>query len=87
VNKGLKLIVAVNRDEQVDRRTIPADMWPPKLVGGRGGQTVVSVKDPIRNLVTCDQSKMEPPYNLCVYGALDMEDNTPPNYYSTWLGK
>lgn len=76
-NKGFKLVVAVNRDEAVDRRTIPAGVWPPK----KGPDT------PLSGHFVCDQSKLEPPYNLCVYGALDMAVDVPPNYYSTWLGK
>jgi hypothetical protein len=86
-NKGLKLIVAVNRDEQVDRRTIPADVWPAK----NGQQIVTSSYEKLltggRKVVNCDQSKLQPPYNLCVYGPLDLQNDVPPRYYSTWLGE
>lgn len=82
---GFKLIVAVNRDEQVDRPTLNAGVWPPKN-GMQNLRLKTSKLDKTRSLVECDQSKMEPPYNLCVYGPLDVAGKRPPIYYSTWLG-
>jgi hypothetical protein len=74
---AFKLIVAVNRDEQVDRPTLAAGVWPAKNPSSSSSRI---------DRVECDQSKMQPPYNLCVYGALDTANDSPPKYYSTWLG-
>lgn len=79
--QGFKLVVAVNRDEAVDRPTLSASVWPSKKNGGG-----ISLKWLRNGFVECDQSKMEPPYNLCVYGPLDVAGKPPPEYYSTWLG-
>jgi uncharacterized protein with NRDE domain len=75
--KGFKLVLANNRDENIYRQTWPANVWPSKKA------------NPLRaskQAVDCDQSQDEPPFNLCVYGALDTARNKPPDYYSTWLG-
>lgn len=73
--KGFKLISAINRDENIYRKTLPASVWPSK-----------NTKIPNNKNLNCDQSKLNPPHNLCVYGALDVERGYPPDYYSTWLG-
>jgi hypothetical protein len=75
LNKGYKLIFAINRDEDIYRKTIPASSWP--------ASTSLKLKSGLK----CDQSNLQPPYNLCVYGALDVAKSTPPEHYSTWLGK
>lgn len=64
INKGYKLILANNRDEEIYRSTQKADLWPNK-----------------NGLAECDSKN-----NHCVYGALDLKNGAPPNYYSTWLG-
>lgn len=74
--KGYKMILANNRDEDIYRLTIPASVWPPK-----------NPKFKSQDTLNCDQSQYDPPFNLCVYGALDFAKDKPPNYYSTWLGK
>jgi hypothetical protein len=82
---GYKLILANNRDEDIYRPTLPADVWPSEQ-----SATAVNYKKTIDNLklIECDQSKSsELSYNLCVYGALDTKRDSPPRLYSTWLGK
>ena len=59
---------------------MPANVWP-----SIDSQFHTSKKI-ITNTVDCDQSQQKPPFNLCVYGALDIKNDKPPNYYSTWLG-
>jgi uncharacterized protein with NRDE domain len=77
--RGFKLVLVNNRDEDIYRQTLPANAWPPKT-----GNFIRGLSS--KQTVECDQSKDEPPFNLCVYGALDTARNKPPNYYSTWLG-
>ena len=78
--RGFKLILANNRDEDITRPTIDANVWPPKI------NNLKSKSFPLDNTLECDQSKLEPPYNICAYGALDEANGVAPNYYSTWLG-
>ena len=73
--KGYKLILANNRDEDIYRPTIDAKAWPAK----RSSFFLDHNEE-------CDQSKLDKPYNLCAYGALDQANGIAPNYYSTWLG-
>ena len=68
------------RDEDIYRLTLPANVWPSI------NSQVYNSKKTITNTLDCDQSQQEPPFNLCVYGALDIKNDKPPNYYSTWLG-
>ena len=79
-HRGFKLILANNRDEDITRPTIDAKAWPPKI------QNSKSTSFPIEQKLECDQSKLDAPFNLCVYGALDEANGVAPNYYSTWLG-
>lgn len=81
-DQGFKLILAVNRDEAVDRPTISAGIWPPKTVDPPRLMSPASNKA----MVECDQSKQEAPFNLCVYGPLDVATKLPPELYSTWIG-
>ena len=53
-------------------------MWPPRT----NDKTVEEFQSPNE----CDLSSSQPPFNLCVYGALDIARDGPPSYYSTWLG-
>ena len=41
-------------------------VWPPKNYAFK--------KWPINNELDCDLSDKKPPYNLCVYGALDTKE-------------
>ena len=77
--RGFKLILANNRDEDIYRPTVPAGVWPAKTLNPRSYFS-------IENKFVCDQSKAGAPFNLCVYGALDQANGIAPNYYSTWLG-
>jgi len=82
--RGYKLIVANNRDEDIYRLTWPASAWPPRNLGKLyNSRLKQSYK---QSQVDSDKRNMEPPFNLCVYGALDVAHELPPNYYSTWLG-
>ena len=78
--RGFKLILANNRDEDIYRPTVNADIWLPKMAGDSAKQFSPE------NKYKCDQSKSDVPFNLCVYGALDEANGIAPNYYSTWLG-
>ena len=81
---GFKLVIAVNRDEQVDRPTLDAGVWPPKYRVLKESHFDYDYET--RDKIECDQSRMQAPYNLCVYGPLDVAGRLPPDYYSTWLG-
>ena len=65
-NKGYKLILANNRDENVNRLTQPAKVWLPRIDTWRLNDKSLD------DYVECDQSNLSPPYNLCAYGALDL---------------
>lgn len=58
-NKGYKLILANNRDENIYRLTRNASLWP---------------------------SNQRSDDDISIYGALDLQNGYPPDYYSTWLG-
>lgn len=79
--KGYKLILANNRDEDIYRQTGPADVWLPKVP--KASSHAYRIKD---NEIICDQSSHAPPFNLCVFGPIDLEIDVPPNLYSTWIG-
>lgn len=76
-NKGYKLILANNRDENIYRYTISADVWPPR----KNDKTTKS----FQSFNECYQTIHQPPFDLCVFGALDVAREGPPSYYSTWL--
>lgn len=82
--RGYKLIIANNRDEDIYRLTWPANVWPPREILKQSN----SRSNPLnkRSQIECDQRNLEPPFNLCVYGALDVANELPPYHYSTWLG-
>jgi hypothetical protein len=65
-NKGYKLILANNRDENVNRLTQSAKVWLPRI------DTWRSNDESLNDNIECDQSNLRPPYNLCSYGALDL---------------
>lgn len=75
-----KLIVANNRDEDIYRLTVPADVWPAKIGGEKKNNVKLS-----SDYIYCDQ-RGTPPYDLCVFGPLDHAKGVPPKRYSTWLG-
>ena len=82
--RGYKLILANNRDENIYRLTIPANVWQPKLVAdSKNFQNFFKQNS---QTIYCNQHDSPKPYNLCVYGALDLARGTPPKIYSTWLG-
>lgn len=72
-NKGFKLILANNRDEDINRPTLPASSWLSKYL--KKGNDIY---------LPCDKNPKSE--ELCVYGALDVKNKAPPEYYSTWLG-
>lgn len=76
LNKGYKLILANNRDEELNRLTISASSWLSKYVESRSNNYIY---------LPCNTSKIS--NDLCVYGPLDLARGQPPDYYSTWLGK
>ncbi|RNA36406.1 transport and Golgi organization 2-like protein, partial [Brachionus plicatilis] len=71
-NKGFKLILANNRDEDIYRPTLPASAWLSKFL--KAGHD---------SYKPCDKNHKSE--DLCVYGALDVKNAAPPEYYSTWL--
>jgi hypothetical protein len=80
---GYKLILANNRDEDIYRATLSASVWPSKSLESKKSTNSIQ-RD--ADFISCDQSDAKSPYNLCVYGALDVAKGTPPQRFSTWLG-
>ena len=83
---GFKLIFANNRDANVNMLGASVNVWPPK----RGQTAVEPIAYLIDNEYKCDQSQLEPPYNLCSVGPLNIGEPRnlllPPKDYNTWLG-
>jgi hypothetical protein len=57
---------------------LSANVWPPRT-NDKTAKSYQSLKE-------CYQTIHEPPFDLCVFGALDVAREKPPSYYSTWLG-